>query len=153
NKADYLEAVKSGVFKVESFEVADLKVHVYGNAAVAIGLAIINAHSKSGFGQGAVRSTDTYVRRSGCWQCVAWHAMGIADLPETHAAQLQEILKSVELAVPEVRSRSPYVLPLEQFKSAETKVAPSASQRPKTAPSFKKSKRALRKAAPDGSEP
>jgi RNA polymerase sigma factor (sigma-70 family) len=153
NKADYLEAVKAGVFKVESFDVADVKVHVYGDAAVAIGLGIINAHSKSGFGRGAVRSTDTYVRRNGCWQCVAWHALGVADLAVTHASRPEELPKSAELPIRPFQPGWLSDIPFESFKPAETKAAPSALERPKTSAYSEATNRAEPKSAASTTEP
>ena len=49
DKTTYLERVKAGSFLIESFELSDMKVHVYGDAAVATGLSIVNKHSKSGY--------------------------------------------------------------------------------------------------------
>ena len=54
NKSEYLESVKSGAFKIESFELADMKVRVFGDAAVATGRSIVNKNSKSGLPPGAV---------------------------------------------------------------------------------------------------
>ncbi len=79
DKAAYLEAVKSGAFKIESFELAETRVRVYGDAAVSTGISITNKQSRSGLGRGAARFTDVYVRRNGCWQCVAWQSLGIPD--------------------------------------------------------------------------
>ena len=90
NKAEYLESVKSGAFKIESFELADMKVHVYGDAAVATGRPILNKHSKSGFPPGAAVFTDTYVRRNGCWQCVAWQSAAAPAQVQTQAGGLPE---------------------------------------------------------------
>ena len=61
DKPAYLERVKAGSFLIESFELSDMKVHVYGDAAVAIGLSIVNKHSKSGYVRFGSRFTDTYV--------------------------------------------------------------------------------------------
>jgi Domain of unknown function (DUF4440) len=77
DKTAYLESVKSGAFRIESFGLANVKVHVYGDAAVATGRLIVNKHSKSGIARGGARFTDTYVRRNGCWQCVAWQSLGL----------------------------------------------------------------------------
>ncbi len=87
NKANYLESVKSGAFKIESFELADVKVKVYGDAAVATGRSILNKHSKSGLPRGGARYTDTYVRRGGCWQCVAWQSVGVPDQSDAQASR------------------------------------------------------------------
>ena len=90
NKSEYLESVKSGAFKIESFELVDMKVKVYGDAAVSTGRSIVNKHSKSRFAPGAAVFTDTYVRRNGCWQCVAWQSAAAPDQPQTQASGLPE---------------------------------------------------------------
>ena len=90
NKSEYVESVKSGAFKIESFELADMKVRVYGDAAVATGRSILNKHSKSSFAPGAAVFTDTYVRRNGCWQCVAWQSAAAPDQVQTQAIGLPE---------------------------------------------------------------
>jgi RNA polymerase sigma factor (sigma-70 family) len=148
NKAQYLESVKAGAFKVESFEIAELKVHVYGNAAIAFGLGIINKHSKSGFSRGGSRSTDTYVCRNGCWQCVAWQSAAVGDLPQPHATGPQEVPKTPELAIPLLPSESPAPIATEHSKIAEpTSVTPGADS-PKMAPIPTDAKPAEPKAAP-----
>ncbi len=93
DKAAYLESVKSGAFKIESFELAEARVRVYGDAAVSTGVAILNKQSKSGFARGSSRFTDVYVRRNGCWQCVAWQSVGIPDRGETQTSPFSEALK------------------------------------------------------------
>jgi RNA polymerase sigma factor (sigma-70 family) len=90
NKSEYLESVKSGAFKIESFALADVKVQVFGDAAVATGRSIVNKHSKSGFPPGAAVFTDTYVRRNGCWQCVAWQSAAAPDQVQTQTSGLPE---------------------------------------------------------------
>ena len=92
DKSSYLETVKRGDFQIRTIELTDLKVRVFGDAAVATGLTVVNRTAPSGFGRGAARYTDMYVRRGGCWQCVAWQSLGIADAelhrPETRQAPL-----------------------------------------------------------------
>ena len=108
NKAEYIESVKSGAFKIESFELAEMNVHVYGDTAVATGRSVLNKHSKSGFAPGAAVFTDTYVRRNGCWQCVAWQS---APAPDQVQAQLT--------GLPEQRPPSPPTLILDLPKAQE----------------------------------
>ena len=97
NKAAYLESVKSGSFSIESLDLADVTVRVFGDAAVATGRSIVNQHSKSGFARGGALYTDTYIRRNGCWQCVAWQSVGVPDQTPTHAPPAQEQSKPAEL--------------------------------------------------------
>ena len=101
DKPAYLERVKAGSFLIESFELSDMKVHVYGDAAVATGLSIVNKHSKSGYVRFGSRFTDTYVRRNGCWQCVAWQSLGVPLQDEALESRPKESRKvDPGLAVP-----------------------------------------------------
>ena len=111
DKAAYLESVKSGAFKIESFELAEARVRVYGDAAVSTGVSILNKQSKSGFARGSARFTDVYVRRNGCWQCVAWQSVGIPDRGETQKSPFSEALKPAATtgggASPELQGLAP----------------------------------------------
>ena len=71
-------------------------MRVFGDAAVATGLSIVNKHSKSGYVRFGSRFTDTYVRRNGCWQCVAWQSQGVPLQDETLESRPKESTK-VEL--------------------------------------------------------
>ena len=57
--------------KYESLEISDIKVHVYGNSAVATGTGNVKASMKGHDISGTYRFTDTWVKRNGKWQCVA----------------------------------------------------------------------------------
>ncbi len=111
DKAAYVESVKSGAFRIESFELAGVNVHVYGDAAVATGRSIHNLHSRSGFARGSARFTDTYVRRNGCWQCVAWQSVGVPLQDDTQESRPQESTRH-------------------ELKSAVTPQAPGSSELP-----------------------
>jgi hypothetical protein len=71
DKFKYLELVKGNAFHIESAELEDCKVHVYGNAAVVTNLFSSNANSKQ-WPSNVQRCTSTWLRRHGAWQCVAW---------------------------------------------------------------------------------
>ena len=128
NKAEYLESVKSGAFKIESFELADTKVHVYGDAAVATGRSILNKHSKSGFPPGAAVYTDTYVRRNGCWQCVAWQSAAAPDQVQTQLSGLPEHRPPADATLvpgaPKAQKPLPLIQQLSVVPRAEVPVAP-----------------------------
>ncbi len=66
-----IQSLKSGDFKVQSLQYPEMKVSVYGNAAVATGLANMKASYKGQDMSGSYRFTDTWVNRGGKWQCVA----------------------------------------------------------------------------------
>lgn len=78
-KAQDLDDVKSGAFVAASFVVDDMKVSVYGDAAVITGRSTIKAQYKGKDGNGQFRWTDTWIRRDGVWQCVASHASKVAQ--------------------------------------------------------------------------
>ncbi len=67
DKAD----LSSGDLKFQSVELSDLKVHVYGNVAVAAGTSMIKGTYKGQDIGGKYRFTDTWVKRGGKWQAVA----------------------------------------------------------------------------------
>jgi ketosteroid isomerase-like protein len=77
-KADILAEIKAGelVFDVLKFD--DVRVQVYGDAAVATGRATTKGRSPQGVISGEFRYTRVYVKREGKWQLVAFQGTGIA---------------------------------------------------------------------------
>jgi ketosteroid isomerase-like protein len=71
DKAQDKTDLSSGDLKFQSIEVSDLKVHVYGNTAVAAGTSTIKGTYKGQDISGKYRFTDTWVKRNGNWQAVA----------------------------------------------------------------------------------
>jgi ketosteroid isomerase-like protein len=71
DKAQDKKDLSSGDVKFESLDIKDIKVRVYGNAAVATGTNDVKASTKGQDVSGAYRFTDTWVKRNGKWQCVA----------------------------------------------------------------------------------
>jgi ketosteroid isomerase-like protein len=74
NKAEYLKWVAAPEQKADHLYDEGLTVHVYGNAAVVVGI-----YRESGTNKGkhyVVRSryTDTWIKRDGVWRCVASHS-------------------------------------------------------------------------------
>lgn len=71
-RAQGLAALKSGAFKLESINLHDLSVHVYGDAAIATMMA---TDVKGTFMGKPIppsqRSTDFFVKRDGRWQAVS----------------------------------------------------------------------------------
>jgi uncharacterized protein (TIGR02246 family) len=71
NKAEMIAEIKSGKLKIQSAKVDDMKVTVYGDAAVITG-----RWQGKGIEEGkpfdeTERWTDTWVRIKGQWRCVA----------------------------------------------------------------------------------
>lgn len=71
-KAEILDGFRTGKIKVESSELSDMKIHVYGNTAVATAIL----HSRATVIGAAVTSpsrwTRVFVKRRGVWQCVLY---------------------------------------------------------------------------------
>jgi ketosteroid isomerase-like protein len=84
DKSKYLEFVRTNFWHVESYELKDTKVHVYGDAAVVTGLFLTNVNSKRS-PQFVERSTSTWIRRHGSWQCVASQTMVISNQQKSDA--------------------------------------------------------------------
>ncbi|MEP6709698.1 MAG: nuclear transport factor 2 family protein [Verrucomicrobiota bacterium] len=62
--------VKSGALTFESMHIDDLKVRIYGDAAVVFGLETQKSKYKGEDTSGQYRFTDTWVKRNGRWFCV-----------------------------------------------------------------------------------
>jgi ketosteroid isomerase-like protein len=71
DKAQDKMDLSSGDFKIQSEELSELKVHIYGNAAVAVGTNSLRGTYKGQDISGKYRFTDTWVERNGKWQAVA----------------------------------------------------------------------------------
>lgn len=76
-KAQDLALVKSGQDVVKSWVLADMKVRVYGDAAVVTGRDTVKETYKGEDVSGQHRWTHTWVKRAGRWQCVAAHSSEI----------------------------------------------------------------------------
>jgi len=73
-KAQDLALVKSGKVVITSWVLAEMKVRVYGDAAVVTGRSTIKETYKGEDVSGQYRWTHTWVKRAGRWQCVAGHS-------------------------------------------------------------------------------
>jgi len=78
-KADNFALVKSGKDVITSWVLADMKVRVYGAAAVVTGRDTIKETYKGEDVSSQNRWTHTWVKRAGRWQCVAAHSSEIAQ--------------------------------------------------------------------------
>ena len=70
-KAQLLADVKSGALAIQSTEISDLKVHVFGESAVATYATTDKGKYKHRDISARYRWTDVFVRRGGKWQIVA----------------------------------------------------------------------------------
>jgi ketosteroid isomerase-like protein len=73
DKSQALKIVASGRVKFKQYETSDIKVNVFGDAAVVTG-RVKRVRERSGKDvEDDWRFTKVYVRRDGAWQVVAWH--------------------------------------------------------------------------------
>jgi len=70
-KAEDRTDLSSGDYMIQSEELSDLTVHVYGNIAVATATNQMKGTYKGQDLSGKYRFTDTWVKRGGKWQVVA----------------------------------------------------------------------------------
>ncbi|MBI1872937.1 MAG: nuclear transport factor 2 family protein [Acidobacteria bacterium] len=74
NKSDALRFFRVGRMKFQRYQTSDVRVRLYGDAAVVTGRLrrqrVVNGRQLDD----DWRFTKTYVRRSGHWQVVAYHA-------------------------------------------------------------------------------
>lgn len=71
-RSDDVSDVKTGNFKADAIDFDDLKVYVYGNAAVVTGkVTLKNCKYRSQDISGQYHFTDTWARTNGAWQIVA----------------------------------------------------------------------------------
>ena len=78
-KAQDLALVKSGKDVITSWVLAEMKVRVYGDAAVVTGRDAIKETYKGEDVSGQHRWTHTWIKRAGRWQCVAAHSSEITQ--------------------------------------------------------------------------
>jgi ketosteroid isomerase-like protein len=69
--AQMVAGMKSGATKYATFTVGDMKVHVYGDAAVVTGKGHIKGTENGKPVDEEIRFTDTWVKRNGQWICAA----------------------------------------------------------------------------------
>jgi ketosteroid isomerase-like protein len=78
SKAEEIAFLKSGEDVVSSAALSDIKVRVYGDAAVVTYLYKAKETFKGRDISGTQRWTDTWVKRGGSWECVASHGSKVA---------------------------------------------------------------------------
>lgn len=78
-KAQFLEGLKSGEGAVLSFALDNMKVRVYGEAAVMTGRMTAKQRFQGQDISGQYQCTDMFIKKAGRWQCVATHLSMIAQ--------------------------------------------------------------------------
>jgi ketosteroid isomerase-like protein len=81
-KAQLLADVKSGSLVLESSDIADMKVHLHGDAALVTYSTTDKGKYKGQDISGRFRWTDVFVRRSGTWLIVASQGTPIQTAPK-----------------------------------------------------------------------
>jgi len=71
-KAEMLKGLGRGAFRYEYRQVYELKIRVYGDAAVVTGRSVQSGQERGQDYSDAYRFTRVYVRREGRWLSVAW---------------------------------------------------------------------------------
>ena len=71
SKQRTLETIKSGDLEIDSFTFSDVKVRMYGDAAVVTQQVNWNARFRGLDISGPQRMTDVFVKQGGRWRCVA----------------------------------------------------------------------------------
>ena len=92
-RTEYIAALKSGEFVAQSAVLDDIKVRVYGDAAVTCGRTTLKGQYKGEDVSGCYRWTDTWIMRAGRWQCVAGHGSKVVALPPPVASVEQELME------------------------------------------------------------
>ena len=78
NKADDIAIDTTGLFRLASYTLDDMKVRLSGNAAVVTGLITTKGTLNNVTVGGESRFTDVFVKRDGRWQCLASQATPIS---------------------------------------------------------------------------
>jgi ketosteroid isomerase-like protein len=73
-----LADLKEGALRIESFRLDDVKVRVYGDAAIVSGLITEKSKFRDKDTSGVRRFTDVFVKRDGGWQAVASHESDVS---------------------------------------------------------------------------
>ncbi len=80
-KAEVLENFKSGKLKLDAVDVSDMKVRVYGDAALVNGTVNVKGHFGDTDISGQSRFVRVWVKRKGQWQSVSLQNTRVAQQP------------------------------------------------------------------------
>ena len=81
-KADDIRDARARAIEFTTFHNADMKVRVYGNAAIVTGRTIVQGKAKDGSVVDVqVQFTDTVVLEGGHWRIVAGHVSRLKPVP------------------------------------------------------------------------
>jgi ketosteroid isomerase-like protein len=71
DKQGIFSVLKAGDLKIQSIKLSDMKVHVYGDAAVVIATAAQVGNFRGQKMTATIVFTDTFVKQDGLWRAVA----------------------------------------------------------------------------------
>jgi ketosteroid isomerase-like protein len=74
SKASFLDDIKAGLLRYKVIRPEEPNLRVYGDTAVATGLAAVEVNNHGQELNMKLRYTDVWVNRGGKWQMVAWQA-------------------------------------------------------------------------------
>jgi len=77
DKQGVLSVLQSGELKLESIKLSDMRVYVYGDAAVVTGSSSQAGNFKGQSLAATIIFTDTFVRQNGKWRAVASHRSSV----------------------------------------------------------------------------
>ena len=81
NKEQYLAGRRSGDLKQEDFNWQDVRVRVYGDAAIALGSQVQKTTYQGHDASGQFRATQVYVRKGTGWVLASLHLSPISQPP------------------------------------------------------------------------
>src|SRR5688500_16374910 len=82
SKAESIAAIKAGTIKFTSWKIDDIAVQRHGDTAVVLALQTQQVTLGGREITGQFRSTDTFVKRDGRWQCVASQVNRVSQRPQ-----------------------------------------------------------------------
>jgi ketosteroid isomerase-like protein len=85
NKAKQLKDLKDGTLRVEAINDSDVKVRVYGDAAIVTGRRQSKVTNKKHDVSDLTRFSQFYILQEGRWRCVRTQVTSIQINPERHA--------------------------------------------------------------------
>ncbi len=74
SKKSLIESLAGGNLSYKSMDTEDVKVRIYGDAAVVTGSAAIKVSSGGRLLEFSILFTDVYAKQDGRWQMVAWQS-------------------------------------------------------------------------------
>lgn len=78
-KASYIQSIRDGKSKYDAIESQEMKVRVYGNAAIINGVCLIKAMNNGETINTRLRYTDVYVKKGNQWQLATWQSVKLAN--------------------------------------------------------------------------